>query len=214
MTAHIPGLLHELAAAPCPERLLACPGMVYRRDCIDRLHTGEPHQLDLWRIARDRPLHAGELERMITLVIGAALPGLAWRTVPARHPYTCEGREIQVASGQRWIEVGECGLALPALLDECGLPSSSWSGLAMGLGLDRLLMLRKGMDDIRLLRSQHPDIARQLQDLSPYRPVSAMPSATRDISLAIASAACSDQESLGDAVREALGDDAPVWWHR
>lgn len=50
-----------------------------------------------------------------------------------------------------WVEVGECGLALPAILDEAGLPSARGSGLAMGVGLDRLLMLAKGIDDIRLL---------------------------------------------------------------
>ncbi|HEY9108764.1 MAG TPA: hypothetical protein VIN58_18955, partial [Roseateles sp.] len=51
-SALVPGLLRRLAAAPADDVLLACPGLVYRRDCIDRLHTGEPHQLDLWRVRR------------------------------------------------------------------------------------------------------------------------------------------------------------------
>ena len=51
-SAMIPGLLRRLAAAPPEDVLLACPGLVYRRDCIDRLHTGEPHQMDLWRVRR------------------------------------------------------------------------------------------------------------------------------------------------------------------
>jgi phenylalanyl-tRNA synthetase alpha chain len=52
-TAMIPALLRELAARGSPDDvLLACPGRVYRRDAIDRLHTGEPHQVDLWRIRR------------------------------------------------------------------------------------------------------------------------------------------------------------------
>ena len=49
-SALIPGLLRSLAPSPRGDLLLACPGVVYRRDMIDRLHVGEPHQLDLWRI--------------------------------------------------------------------------------------------------------------------------------------------------------------------
>src|SRR5687768_15088606 len=47
-SAMLPELLRQLAPAP-PDTLLVCPGLVYRRDVIDRLHTGEPHQVDLWR---------------------------------------------------------------------------------------------------------------------------------------------------------------------
>ena len=100
--------------------------------------------------------------------------------------------------------MGECGLALPALLAENGLPQAS--GLAMGLGLDRVLMLRKGIDDIRLLRSVDPRIAGQMQDLAPYRPVSAMPPVRRDLSLAVGESTTA--EELGDAVRAALGERA------
>jgi phenylalanyl-tRNA synthetase alpha chain len=76
----------------------------------------------------------------------------------------------------------------------------------MGLGLDRLTMLAKGMNDIRLLRSTDPRVAAQMQDLQPYRPVSAMPATRRDISVAVA--ADLDAELLGDQVRAALGADA------
>ena len=51
-SAMIPPLLRRLAAAPPDDVVLSCPGLVYRRDVIDRLHVGEPHQVDLWRIAR------------------------------------------------------------------------------------------------------------------------------------------------------------------
>ena len=73
----------------------------------------------------------------------------------------------------------------------------------MGIGLDRALMLRKGIDDIRLLRSTDERIATQLRDLEPYRPVSAQPAVRRDLSIAVA--AETTAEELGDRVREALG---------
>jgi phenylalanyl-tRNA synthetase alpha chain len=73
----------------------------------------------------------------------------------------------------------------------------------MGLGLDRILMLRKGIDDIRLLRSTDPRVASQMLDLDPYRAVSTMPPTRRDLSIAIASETTA--EELGDRVRAALG---------
>jgi phenylalanyl-tRNA synthetase alpha chain len=74
------------------------------------------------------------------------------------------------------------------------------------MGLDRLLMLIKGIPDIRLLRSADPRVAEQLRDLTRYRRVSSMPPVTRDLSVAVAGE--EDKETLGDRVREALGGDA------
>src|SRR5262249_60430344 len=51
-SAMIPSALRRLARQPSDDVLLVCPGIVYRRDAIDWQHTGTPHQLDLWRIAR------------------------------------------------------------------------------------------------------------------------------------------------------------------
>jgi phenylalanyl-tRNA synthetase alpha chain len=206
-SAMIPPLLRALAAeaAPPPDVLLVCPGLVYRRDTIDRLHTGEPHQADLWRVARAR-LDAADLHEMIATVVAAALPGVRTRAVPAEHPYTLDGRQVDVLTPDGWVEVGECGLAHPEVLADAGLDPRSHSGLAMGLGLDRLLMLAKGVDDIRLLRSADPRVAAQMLDLAPYRPVSDQPPIRRDLSLAVAGDATA--EELGDRVRTALGEHA------
>ncbi len=202
-SAMIPPLLRQLAqSGGIIDVLLACPGLVWRRDCIDRLHTGAPHQIDLWRIAR-RPLRAADLAEMVELVVHTLLPGVAYRLTETSHPYTVDGRQIDVLVEGEWVEVGECGLALPALLREAGLPPAQYGGLAMGLGLDRLLMLVKGIRDIRLLRSEDPRVAEQMLDLLPYRSVSAQPAIRRDLSIAID--AESDAEWLGDRVRHALG---------
>jgi phenylalanyl-tRNA synthetase alpha chain len=76
------------------------------------------------------------------------------------------------------------------------------SGLAMGIGLDRMLMLRKGIEDIRALRSTDPRIQAQMLDLEPYRPVSSQPPVYRDLSVAVAAEATA--EELGDQVRSSL----------
>jgi phenylalanyl-tRNA synthetase alpha chain len=205
-SAAIPPLLRELAARPGSwDILLACPGIVYRRDSIDRHHTGEPHQIDLWRVRTWPRLTAKDLKEMITLVMAAALPGHAHRVLPAVHPYTLEGLQIDVQGPDGWLEIGECGLAHPELLRDAGLEPRC-SGLAMGLGLDRLVMLKKGIDDIRLLRSENPAVASQMLDLAPYRPISAMPPVRRDLSIVVDCEV--DAEELGDRVRSALGERA------
>jgi phenylalanyl-tRNA synthetase alpha chain len=175
---------------------------VWRRDAIDRLHCGEPHQVDLWRIRRGEPLGREALVEMVGIVMAALLPGRTWRVTPALHPYTEDGLQIDVRDGDGWVEVGECGLASRALLAAEAMPSDV-HGLAMGLGLDRILMLRKGLPDIRLLRSSDPRVLAQLQDLAPWRPVSREPATRRDLSLAVEAEAT--PEELGDRVREALG---------
>jgi phenylalanyl-tRNA synthetase alpha chain len=200
-SAMIPGLLRSLARAAYEDVLLVCPGLVYRRDRIDRLSVGEPHQLDLWRV-RGARLCGEDLRSMVAVVVGALVPGAAYRCLPAVHPYTRDGLEVELRAGEGWIELLECGHAAPEVLARAGLPDD-YAGLAMGIGLDRALMLRKGIDDIRLLRSSDPRVAAQMRDLGPYRPVSAQPPVRRDLSIAVA--AETTAEELGDRVRAALG---------
>jgi phenylalanyl-tRNA synthetase alpha chain len=201
MTAVVPEALRRLARpGGAADVVVACPGLVYRRDVVDRLHVGEPHQLDLWRVRRGEPLTTDDLDEMIGLVVSAILPGAQHRTLPASHPYTTEGREVEVEARGGWVELLECGLAGAHVLEAGGLDPAKWSGLALGLGLDRALMLRKSVTDIRLLRSTDPRVAGQMLDLEPYRPVSAMPPTRRDLSIAVANDLTA--EELGDRIRE------------
>jgi phenylalanyl-tRNA synthetase alpha chain len=197
-TAAIPAAL----VATGTDRLIVCPGLVYRRDVVDRLHVGEPHQVDIW-IARLARLRRADLLKMVAAIVGAVLPGRAWRCSETFHPYTVNGLEVEVQAGDRWVEVLECGEIHPWLLNESRLPSQQWSGLALGIGLDRLVMLIKGIDDIRLLRSGDPRVARQMLDLDPYEPVSNQPAISRDMSVCVADP---DMELLGDRIRDALGE--------
>jgi phenylalanyl-tRNA synthetase alpha chain len=197
-TAAIPALL----SATRKDRLIVCPGLVYRRDVVDRLHVGEPHQIDIW-IARRARIRRADLLQMISVIVETMLPGQAYRCNETFHPYTVNGLEVEVQVGQRWVEVLECGEIHPWLLNESNLPSQQWSGLAMGIGLDRLVMLIKRIDDIRLLRSSDTRIARQMLNLDPYEPVSNQPATYRDMSICVADP---DMELLGDRIRDALGE--------
>lgn len=216
-SAGVPPALRALAADPdAPgDVLLALPGLVHRRDAIDRLHVGTPHQLDLWRVVRGAPVAVTDLMEMIETLVEALLPGASWRAEPARHPYTRSGYQIDVQDGGAWVELAECGLIAPDVLAAAGLDPRRHSGLALGMGLDRALMLRKGVPDIRLLRATDPRVAEQMLDLAPWRPVSAMPAVRRDLSVVIgagidAGIDAVDDELIGDRARAALGPDADL----
>jgi len=200
-SAMVPAALRASAGAG-DDVVVACAGLAYRRDVVDRLHVGEPHQLDLWRSRRGPGLTETDLDEMIALVVEAVLPGARYRGLRATHPYTTAGREVEVEADGRWVELLECGLAGGHVLAAGGLDPAEWSGLALGLGLDRALMLRKGIPDIRLLRSPDPRVAEQMLDLAPYRPVSTMPPVVRDLSVAVSEDVTA--EELGDRVRRSL----------
>ena len=205
-SAAVPPALRALAPAAPDDVLVCAPGLVYRRDAIDRLHVGEPHQLDLWRVT-EQAMTPVDLEAMVAAVVEALLPGAQWRALPASHPYTEGGREVEVLAGGEWVELLECGLAHPHVLAAGGL--GGHSGLAMGIGLDRAVMLRKGIGDIRLLRSDDPRVAEQMRDLEAYRDVSAQPPARRDMSIACPPGLT--DEDLGDRVRGALSAEHAEW---
>jgi phenylalanyl-tRNA synthetase alpha chain len=161
---------------------------------------------------------------MVALLAAALLPGMSNRCDARVHPYTEHGRQVDVHAGGEWVEVWECGLAHPDVLVRAGLRGPNavdglrglnavsslhgWGGLALGMGLDRLLMLRKGVPDIRLLRSTDDRVSAQMLDLSPYRPVSDLPAVRRDLSVAVDEG--DTEQDLGDRVREALGDDGDL----
>ena len=203
-TATLPRLLRQMAPDAISDELNVVPGLVYRRDSIDRTHVGEPHQVDLWRLSSTARLGPDDLTQMLAILVEAVLPGADWRAVPAVHPYTVTGRQVDVYVDGDWLELAECGLAAPGLLASSGLDPDRWTGLALGMGLDRALMLRKGIDDIRTLRSTDPRIQTQMSDLSRWRPVSTLPAVRRDISIVIA--ADQDDETIGDTIRDSLAD--------
>lgn len=144
------------------------------------------------------------MDDMTRLLVDALVPDMAYRCEARTHPYTLDGRQVDVEAVGGWIEVWECSLAHPQVLARAGL--AGWHGLALGLGLDRLLMLRKAIPDIRLLRSADPRIARQMLDLAIYRPVSSMPAIAQDLSVAVD--ADDHVEELGDRIRDALEEQA------
>jgi len=185
-----------------PRRLmLLTHGLVYRRDSIDRLHCAEPHQADIWVLLPST--EKLNIRSAITDILHAVLPQQAISLSASPHPYTRDGIQLDALSDKgELVEIGEGGIIDPGLLERCGWNPKEVTGIALGLGLDRLLMLRKGLPDIRLLRNGDPRVAEQMLTLDPWKPVSWQPAIERDLS--IATDESMDAETLGDQIRQAL----------
>ncbi len=186
-TSQIPAALQRAAALRQPGEtiLLAAPGITFRRDSRDRWHCAEPHQMDIW-VLGDPSLSTREhLMRLVDDVMQSAVPEKSWIFTDSRHHYTEGGIEVNVLNERIPVEVLECGLIARSLLQRLDIDPVRHGGLALGMGLDRLTMLRKGIADIRLLRDQNERVQAQMHDLKPWVDGSRLPVIARDISLAV-----------------------------
>ena len=204
MTSCIPNELQKIEN----DTLLICPGIVYRRDVVDKTHVGEPHQMDIWKLSNTEKYDRTDLLKMVGVVVDSILPNIKWRYNETKHYYTKDGIEVEVYINGDWLEILECGIALPKLLDDSGLDSNIWSGLAMGIGIDRSVMLRKGINDIRILRNSDDRISNQMKNLDVYKEISLQPQIKRDMSIAVDNEI--DAEQLGDVIRQLMGDDINI----
>lgn len=187
MSSTIPNLLKNYSHSHCEKEVLwMCPGIVYRRDVRDKTHVSEPHQLDIWYLQKKLCVREDLLD-LVSLIIGIiekhTQQKIKWRYNETTHHYTDNGIEVEIYYQNRWLEILECGLIGRKLLSNYHL--EGYSGLALGLGLERLVMLIKDIDDIRILLSQDEKILMQLKDLKKYKKVSNQPATKRDLSLAV-----------------------------
>lgn len=190
MTSVVPSLLEKFSTALEEEKLWLCPGMVFRRDVVDRTHVGEPHQMDIWYVTKKEKMNRAKLLELVEVVVSSMSEALKqpikYRYNETNHFYTEEGIEVEIFYQGRWLEILECGLAGRELLKNSGLDPELYSGLALGMGLDRAAMIIKNIEDIRILRDNDPRIQKQMMNLSPFKSVSRLPFIKRDLSIAVA----------------------------
>ncbi len=132
------------------------PGRVFRSDTADATHMPVFHQIEALVVDRDITFAdlAGTLETFTTAYFGA---GFTSRLRPSYFPFTEPSAEfdIQRPDGS-WLELAGCGMVHPEVLRAGGLDPEEWSGFAFGFGLDRLALMRHGIDDLReLFRNDH-----------------------------------------------------------
>jgi phenylalanyl-tRNA synthetase alpha chain len=125
------------------------PGRVFRQDTADATHMPVFHQIEGLVIDKGITFAdlAGTLETFTTAYFG---PGFTSRLRPSYFPFTEPSAEydIQRPDGS-WLELGGCGMVHPNVLRAGGLDPEEWSGFAFGFGIDRLALMRHGVDDLR-----------------------------------------------------------------
>ena len=141
-----------------PIRIIA-PGRVYRSDS-DATHTPMFHQIE--GLVIDRGIHLGHLKWTLETFLNAFFErdDVSIRMRPSYFPFTEPSAEIDIGyslvNGKRvvggtenWMEVLGSGMVHPRVIANCGLDPAEWQGFAFGTGVDRLAMLKYGMDDLR-----------------------------------------------------------------
>ena len=131
-----------------PIRIIA-PGRVYRVDS-DATHSPMFHQAEgLWI---DESISFANLKGVVTEFFRLFFErdDLLVRFRPSFFPFTEPSAEIDMSFGERWLEVGGCGMVHPNVLKHVNIDAERYQGFAFGMGLDRLTMLRYGVNDLRL----------------------------------------------------------------
>ena len=154
-----------------PPIKMICPGRVYRRD-MDATHLPMFHQLEALVVGPQVTMGdlKGTLETVWQRFFG---PSVRMRLRPGYFPFVepgceydiscrvCDGVGCRVCKGSGWIELGGAGMVHPAVFEAVGLDPERWSGFAFGLGIDRIAMMRHGIDDLRLLMENDVRFLRQ-----------------------------------------------------
>lgn len=131
------------------------PGRVYRRDNADATHNPTFHQIEGLYV--DRGVTVGDLKGTVEFVFRELLGSdVKLRFRPHYFSYTEPSYEIDFTNalvkrlGKDWMEIAGCGMVHPQVFENVGYDPEEWSGWAFGFGIERLAMLRYGVNDIRL----------------------------------------------------------------
>lgn len=143
-----------------PPIRIICPGRVYRCDS-DLTHTPMFHQVE--GLVVDKDISFADLKGVIDQFLKAFFEAdLPVRFRPSYFPFTepsaevdiqctnCRGEGCRVCSQTGWLEVMGCGMVHPNVLEHCDVDTDTFTGFAFGMGVERLAMLRYGVNDLRL----------------------------------------------------------------
>jgi phenylalanyl-tRNA synthetase alpha chain len=139
---------------PPPVRIIV-PGRVYRRDNADATHNPTFHQVEGLYV--DRGVTVGDLKGTVEFVFRELMgPETRIRFRPHYFSYTEPSFEIDFSStltrkmGKEWLEIAGCGMVHPQVFENVGYDPEAWTGWAFGFGIERIAMIRYGINDIRL----------------------------------------------------------------
>ena len=152
--------IHQMLTSKPPIRVIS-PGRVYRKESVSARKNNLFHQIEGLIVDKDTTFAdlKGVMNEFLRLYFGASRPT---RFRSSFFPFTepsaevdvqcimCEGKGCRTCSGTGWLEILGCGMVDPNVLKNVGVDPEIYSGFAFGMGVERLSMLKWGIDDIRL----------------------------------------------------------------
>ena len=158
---------------PLPYKIVI-PGRCFRCDTPDATHSPTFHQVEMMVIGEDITMAdlKGSLDHMAKKLFG---PETRTKFRPHHFPFTepsaemdvscfkCGGKGCNVCKGSGWIEILGCGMTHPAVHRNGGVDTEKYTGFAVGMGVERIAMLKYGIDDIRLLYENDMRFIRQFK---------------------------------------------------
>lgn len=142
-----------------PIRIIA-PGRTFRFEAEDATHSSVFNQLECLMV--DRGITVGHLKGMLETVFKQILgPEVQLRLRPSFFPFTEPSFEVDVWFRGSWLELGGAGMVHPQVLRNANIDPAVYSGFAFGLGIDRMVMLKHNIKDVRLLLSTNLDFLKQ-----------------------------------------------------
>jgi phenylalanyl-tRNA synthetase alpha chain len=150
-----------------PPIYVICPGKVFRTDELDATHSPVFHQVE--GLVVDEGITMADLKGTLDHFAEAMFgPGIVTRLRPSYFPFTepsaepdlrcfaCRGESVgnperpcRTCGSSGWIEWGGCGMVNPRVLTACGIDPERYTGFAFGMGIDRTVMFRNGVSDLR-----------------------------------------------------------------
>tara|TARA_B100000900_G_scaffold301952_1_gene260492 strand:- start:4935 stop:5651 length:717 start_codon:yes stop_codon:yes gene_type:complete len=145
-----------------PPFAFSSAGKVYRKD-DDATHLPMFHQVEA--IYVDKDVNFANLKDLINqILLNIFGESVEIRFRPSYFPFTEPSAEVDILSENgKWLEILGCGIVNPIVLNNCNIESHKYSGLALGLGIERIAMLKYGVNDIREFYKSNLDFLGQFK---------------------------------------------------
>ena len=145
-----------------PPFAFSSAGKVYRKD-DDATHLPMFHQVE--GIYIDQDVNFANLKDLINQILLRIFgENVELRFRPSYFPFTEPSAEVDILSENgNWLEILGCGIVNPIVLNNCNIDSNKYSGLALGLGIERIAMLKYGVNDIREFYKSNLDFLGQFK---------------------------------------------------
>ena len=158
-----------------PPICILAPGRVFRKDEADATHSPMFHQME--GLVVDKKITLCDLKGMLDMFVQKIYgENTTTRLRPSYFPFTepsvevdvscfeCGGKGCKLCKGTGWIEILGAGIVNKKVLENCGINSDEYSGLAFGIGIERTAMLKYGINNIKLLFESDIRVLNQIDD--------------------------------------------------